>query len=125
MSKRGCHGNVKCHEQTVDTSKFPRRMYEQLLKASVSQRKSPFRNSKKTLWEVASIPPLLVRPRVKSIARKNKETCCQNNLQRTQSCFLDVSQFNFATRETYTTHTYTTAFHRFIGSLLSIRPLIK
>ena len=34
MPKRACHGNIKRHGQTVDTSKFLRRMYEQLLKVS-------------------------------------------------------------------------------------------
>ena len=63
MSKRGCHGNVKRHGQTNDTSKFPQRMYEQLLKVLAPQRKSSFQNLKKTLWGGR-----LVRPRVKGFA---------------------------------------------------------
>ena len=50
MALFGSHAHVKSHEQTVDISKFPRGINQQLLNFSVSQSKFPFQNLQHKFW---------------------------------------------------------------------------
>ena len=65
----GCHGNVKNDGHTIDISRLPRRMNEQLLKVSAPESKSSFQNVENILlrgWHPSPLPPhSLVRLRVK------------------------------------------------------------
>ena len=52
-----CHGNVKNDGYTIDISKFPRRMNEQLMKVSARKSKSPFKILKKKAYSRDGIHP--------------------------------------------------------------------